>query len=59
VPAEPQRFDPERILEVLDRHGVDYVMVGGFASQLHYRHQIRPTIDAGLILDDVLGGARD
>ena len=35
MPAEPQRFDPERILAVLDRHGVDYVMVGGFASQLH------------------------
>jgi hypothetical protein len=35
VTAEPQRFDPERILAVLDRHGVDYVMVGGFASQLH------------------------
>jgi hypothetical protein len=35
VSAEPQRFDPERILEALDRHGVDYVMVGGFASQLH------------------------
>jgi hypothetical protein len=35
VPAEPPRFDPERILAVLDRHGVDYVMVGGFASQLH------------------------
>jgi hypothetical protein len=29
------RFDPERILEALDRHGVDFVMVGGFASQLH------------------------
>jgi len=35
VPAEPQRFDPERILAALERHGVDYVMVGGFASQLH------------------------
>jgi hypothetical protein len=35
VPAEPQRFDPARILAVLERHGVDYVMVGGFASQLH------------------------
>jgi hypothetical protein len=35
VPAEPLRFDPERILEVLDRHRVDYIMVGGFASQLH------------------------
>ena len=35
MPAEPQRFDPERILETLDRHQVDYVMVGGFASQLH------------------------
>ena len=35
MPTEPQRFDPERILAALERHGVDYVMVGGFASQLH------------------------
>ncbi len=35
MPAEPPRFDPERLLEVLDRHRVDYIMVGGFASQLH------------------------
>jgi hypothetical protein len=35
VPAEPQRFDPERLLEVLDRHRVAYVMVAGFAFQLH------------------------
>ena len=34
MPAEPPRFDPERILTVLERHRVDYVMVGGFASQL-------------------------
>lgn len=33
--AEAPTFDPKRILEALDRHHVDYVMVGGFASQLH------------------------
>ena len=29
------RFDPARIVEVLERHGVDYVLVGGIAAQAH------------------------
>lgn len=28
-------FDPDRILEILDRHGVDYVLVGGVAARVH------------------------
>ena len=32
---EQERFDPRRILDVLDHHRVDYVLVGGFGSQLH------------------------
>lgn len=28
-------FDPDRIPEVLDRHGVDYVLVGGVAARVH------------------------
>ena len=28
-------FDPAAILEALDRHGVDYVLVGGYAANLH------------------------
>lgn len=35
--AESPAFDPARIIEVLDPHGVEYVMVGGFGSQLQLR----------------------
>lgn len=28
-------FDPERIVRTLDRHGVDYVLIGGVAARLH------------------------
>ena len=35
------RFDPARIIEVLERHGVDYVLVGGIAAQA--RGAIRTT----------------
>jgi hypothetical protein len=28
----PGRFDPVGIIEVLNRHGVDYVIIGGFAA---------------------------
>jgi hypothetical protein len=32
----PERlFDPERMLEVLERRGVDYVLIGGLAGVLH------------------------
>lgn len=37
------QFDPEPILAVLERHGVEYVLVGGFAARLH--GSIRPTRD--------------
>lgn len=30
----PPRFDPLRILEVLDRHGVEHVVVGAFSAVL-------------------------
>ena len=32
---ETPRLDAERIVEVLDRHGVAYVLVGGVAARLH------------------------
>jgi hypothetical protein len=35
VSAENPAFDPARIVQVLDRHHVEYVVVGGFGSQLH------------------------
>lgn len=37
------RFHPAEILAVLDRHGVQYVLVGGYAAQLHGAK--RPTTD--------------
>jgi len=36
-------FDPEPILAVLERHGVEYVLVGGFAARMH--GATRPTRD--------------
>jgi hypothetical protein len=36
-------FDPRRIVEVLNRHHVDYVLVGGYAAQLYGAR--RPTYD--------------
>jgi hypothetical protein len=35
VSADNLGFDPTRIIEALDRHAVEYVVVGGFGSQLH------------------------
>lgn len=37
-------FDPVRIIEVLARHGVDFVVIGGFAAEL-YRVPVPPTQD--------------
>lgn len=36
-------FDPERIIEALDRHGVDYLLVGGLAANAY--GATRPTHD--------------
>jgi hypothetical protein len=36
-------FDPRRIVKVLDRHHVEYVLVGGYAAQLYGAR--RPTYD--------------
>ncbi|MDQ6820106.1 MAG: hypothetical protein M3076_07185 [Actinomycetota bacterium] len=34
MPPEPAPFDPQRILEVLARHQVQYVVIGGYAAVL-------------------------
>lgn len=49
VPTEdrPHEFDPERIIEVLDAHGVEYLIVGGFAAQAH--GATRQTFDIDLV----------
>jgi hypothetical protein len=44
---EPEVPDPERIFAVLDAHGVDYVVVGGLAVQVH--GHVRMTNDLDLI----------
>lgn len=38
-------FDPDRILEILDRHGVDYVLVGGVAARVHGAGRATADID--------------
>ncbi len=37
----------EQVIEVLDRHGVQYLLVGGVAALLHGAH--RPTLDFDLL----------
>ena len=44
--AEPA-FDPGRIIEILDRHHVEYILVGGFAAQAHGAH--RQTLDIDVV----------
>jgi hypothetical protein len=38
-------FRPERILEVLAAHGVDYVMIGGLAAAIHGSELVTGDID--------------
>lgn len=38
-----EQFNPEPILAVLERHGVQHVVVGGFAARMH--GSLRPTRD--------------
>ena len=45
APDAPQ-FDEARIVQVLDRHGVAYVFVGGLGALLHGAS--RPTMDFDL-----------
>jgi predicted nucleotidyltransferase len=47
VPEIDPPLDAERILRVLDEHGVDYVLIGGLAVQTH--GHVRMTNDADLI----------
>lgn len=43
--ASSSRFDPDRILTVLDHHGVDYVLVGGVAGRVHGAQRATADID--------------
>lgn len=42
-------FEPARALETLDRHGVEYVLVGGLGARAH--GATRPTSDIDLVPD--------
>lgn len=55
---ETEQFDPEAVLAILERHGVKYVMVGGYAARLHGSE--RPTRDVTpATTDDNLGRLAD
>jgi hypothetical protein len=49
MPVSDAELDPGPILEVLDRHGVDYVVVGGLAGLAHGSRY--PTNDTDLAYD--------
>src|SRR5438045_6008 len=42
---ERRRFDPYKILQTLDRHGVQYVVIGGFARVLQGTEEITRGVD--------------
>jgi hypothetical protein len=46
-------FRPERLLEVLSRHGVRYVLIGGFAGVIHGSPYV--TTDLDVVPDDAPG----
>jgi predicted nucleotidyltransferase len=41
----PARLDIERLLHVLDRHGVRYVLIGGVAARLHGSPDLTEDVD--------------
>ena len=50
-----KRYDPERFLDVfrmLDRHGVRYVLCGGFACYLHGVSRVTNDLDVCIALSD-------
>ncbi|MGH3497892.1 MAG: nucleotidyl transferase AbiEii/AbiGii toxin family protein [Acidimicrobiales bacterium] len=49
MPADPPDLDAPAILAILDQHHVDYVVVGGYAAQLH--GSTRATTDIDLTPD--------
>jgi hypothetical protein len=45
-------FRPERILEVLAAHGVDYIMIGGLAAAIHGSDLVTGDLDITPATDD-------
>jgi hypothetical protein len=50
-PRVPPRLDVEAILGALDRHGVDYVLIGGIAARLHGSPLLTEDVDITPALD--------
>ena len=49
----PAALDPTRVFETLNRHGVDYVVIGGFAVIAH--GHVRATKDVDLVASEERG----
>ncbi len=45
MPADPPPLDPPAIFAILDAHRVEYVVVGGYAAQLHGSSHLTTDID--------------
>jgi hypothetical protein len=45
MPVDPPRLDAPTILAILDAHHVEYVVVGGYAAQLHGSSRVTTDID--------------
>src|SRR6266540_2614359 len=45
TPAEPPPLDIARVIAVLDRHGVEYILVGGAAAQAHGAQRLTKDVD--------------
>jgi hypothetical protein len=45
VDSTPARFDPYAVLKALDRHRVDYVVIGAFARVIHGAEELTRGID--------------
>jgi hypothetical protein len=43
--ADARLFDPEAILGALERHSVDYVLIGGLAASLHGSPHVTTDVD--------------
>lgn len=46
----PAALDPTRVFETLNRHGVDYIVIGGFAVIAH--GHVRATKDVDIVASD-------
>lgn len=42
---DPAPFRPGALLAALERHGVDYVLIGGLAAQVHGSHRVTRGVD--------------